>query len=107
MAELLDAYHYNAENKLALEPNVQILPEGDLLYTKPIVLNDQMCLRCHGTPLQDIGAADWAMLQAAYPQDKATGYKTGDLRGMWVVKLPKESLVKSIGQKPKKAKPNA
>ncbi|MDD5393664.1 MAG: DUF3365 domain-containing protein [Thiothrix sp.] len=40
-----------------------------------------VCLKCHGT---DISPAVTAKLTELYPQDKATGYKEGDLRGAFV-----------------------
>ncbi|MEZ5535526.1 MAG: DUF3365 domain-containing protein [Thiolinea sp.] len=43
---------------------------------------DKLCLVCHGT---DISPAIQAKLTELYPQDKATGYKEGDLRGAFVV----------------------
>lgn len=41
-----------------------------------------MCLNCHGT---DISPAVTAKLGELYPDDKATGFKEGDLRGAFVV----------------------
>ncbi len=40
------------------------------------------CLNCHGT---DLSPAVTAKLTELYPQDKATGFKEGDLRGAFVV----------------------
>lgn len=42
----------------------------------------QLCLTCHGT---EIRPAVQAKLTELYPDDKATGYKEGDLRGAFVV----------------------
>ena len=39
-----------------------------------------MCLKCHGTD-QDISSGIKALLKAEYPQDKATGYSVGQIRG--------------------------
>ena len=41
-----------------------------------------VCLGCHGT---NLSPAVTAKLAELYPQDKATGYKEGDLRGAFVV----------------------
>ncbi len=57
-----------------------------LRYLKPIVIQP-MCLSCHGAP-QQIPPAVQAVLNERYPRDKATGYKTGDLRGAFSVSLP-------------------
>ncbi len=73
-----------------LERYAEVLTaEGDRLfrYMRAIPTGD-MCLACHGT---DIKADVRAELTRYYPEDKATGYKLGELRGAF-------SLVKLIGQ---------
>lgn len=56
------------------------LSNGQSAYYKPILINNETCLKCHGgvTEGSPLGKA----LQESYPDDKATGYKMGDLRGM-------------------------
>lgn len=59
--------------------------EGQHIYTmyKPIYVAD-LCLNCHG----DASKFDPQLVQALarnYPSDQATGYKVGDLRGLFVV----------------------
>ena len=58
---------------------------GQAVYFAPIILNNPLCLKCHGQPGTDIGPADLATIRELYPQDKATGFKLGELRGMWRV----------------------
>ena len=55
----------------------------ELRYGKPIV-TQPMCLACHGSG-DDISPQVKAKLDELYPQDKATGYKAGELRGAVVV----------------------
>ena len=57
-------------------------------YYKPLVITNDVCLKCHGVvePSTPLGQA----LKTAYPNDRATGYKMGDLRGMIVVDIPVE-----------------
>lgn len=43
------------------------------------------CLACHGT---EIAPEVSAKLQALYPDDQATGYGTGDIRGAFTVRQP-------------------
>lgn len=50
----------------------------------PIVLAQPLCLRCHG-PVEDIAPEVRAKLAELYPDDAATGYAIGDLRGAFVV----------------------
>jgi hypothetical protein len=60
-------------------------PTGKYLrYAKAITLQP-MCLTCHG-PVSNIPDGVKARLAAEYPNDKATGYNIGDLRGAVVVK---------------------
>jgi phosphoglycerate kinase len=44
----------------------------------------------------DIGPETAAKLKQLYPQDPATGYAEGDLRGMWSLRLPKKEVVKRL-----------
>ncbi len=59
------------------------------LYYKPILLGMPACLKCHGLPGNEIDANTLALLLKKYPEDKATGYKLGDLRGAWKVSFSK------------------
>ena len=52
-------------------------------YQRPIMLDDALCLRCHGTIGQDITAADYALIRKHYPQDQAVGYALGQPMGVW------------------------
>ena len=56
-------------------------------YQRPIVLNNALCLRCHGTVGHDIAPADYALIRQQYPQDQATGYRLGQQMGAWQVSL--------------------
>jgi hypothetical protein len=62
-------------------------PEGaELLYMRAIPM-DGLCLGCHG-PLDQIDAAVAAALAEHYPEDQATGFRVGELRGAFVVTGP-------------------
>lgn len=92
---LLDAYEYNAENMIKSDPSIQKIQNGEvLLYTKPILISNGMCLNCHGEPGKEINTQTLKKLTELYPQDSAKGYKIGDLRGMWSVRIPKKEVVK-------------
>jgi hypothetical protein len=54
-------------------------------YQRPIVLNNALCLRCHGEAGKDIAAADYAFIKQQFPQDQATGYRLGQVMGAWQV----------------------
>jgi mono/diheme cytochrome c family protein/cytochrome c553 len=54
----------------------------------PIVTNG-MCLQCHGKKVEQVLPTTLAVLQERYPADQATGYAANELRGVWVVSMPK------------------
>jgi len=54
-------------------------------YYKPLVIKKEVCLKCHGDILKNTELNDF--IKEAYPQDKATGYKMGDLRGAVLVEI--------------------
>lgn len=58
---------------------------GHLVYYKPIKIAMPACLKCHGKPGLDIDAKTLEIIRQKYPDDMATGYKEGDLRGTWKI----------------------
>lgn len=59
--------------------------DDELIYYSSIHVQP-LCLACHGDNLsEDVRES----LMKAYPEDKATGYQLGDLRGMFVVEYLK------------------
>jgi hypothetical protein len=48
-------------------------------------LTESLCLACHGTQIEP-GVRD--MIRAKYPDDQATGYQLGDVRGAISLTLP-------------------
>ncbi|REG77556.1 Tll0287-like domain-containing protein [Algoriphagus antarcticus] len=94
---ILEAYQYNMENGIENEPNIQKIEGGDvLLYNKAIVISSEFCLACHGDPKNDIEIDVLSKIDSLYPRDLARGFKVGDLRGMWSIKLPKKSVVNRL-----------
>jgi len=94
---ILEAYEYNIENGLSADPNIQKIDQGETyLYTKAIVIPGAFCLSCHGKPETEIGPETLEAIKKIYPNDKATGHKVGDLRGMWSLKIPKKEVVKRM-----------
>jgi hypothetical protein len=69
-------------------PLVRAGTGGNAVFYSPIVLTNPLCLQCHGTVGTDIQPATAALLAALYPNDQATGFKLGDLRGMWRIEMP-------------------
>jgi cytochrome c553 len=63
---------------------------GKMIGYYPILAN-QMCLQCHGQPNKDVKSGTLAKIMSLYPNDKALGYESGDLRGIWAVSFDKKS----------------
>ena len=78
------------ESKDKLIPNTEhfeIIKENDyqyLRYMKPIKIG-AACLKCHGNE-EKISAEVKELIAKRYPDDKAVGYKNGDLRGAVSIK---------------------
>ena len=70
----------------AWEPRVVDLPDGRTGYVEPIV-TQPLCLTCHGSDLAP-PVAD--ALATHYPEDQATGFAAGDLRGVFWVSFDTE-----------------
>jgi hypothetical protein len=61
-----------------------ILEDGRFGYVEPIVVQ-KSCLMCHG---RDIAPALGGRITKEYPEDRATGFAEGDLRGLFWVTMP-------------------
>jgi len=81
-----DARRVSGEDPNAIEFHqvVEIDGKPHLRYMKAIGTMP-VCLNCHGT---DIKPEVKARLEALYPEDKATGYKAGELRGAFSITAP-------------------
>ncbi|MBO0360353.1 DUF3365 domain-containing protein [Hymenobacter sp. BT186] len=71
-------------------------------YQRPIVLNDALCLRCHGEVGKDIAPADYALITKQFPQDKATGYRLGQAMGVWQVSMQRTGVAEFYTMKTRK-----
>jgi hypothetical protein len=80
MSVFLEEYLANPDDN---EPRAVRLMSGDIGYVEPIHMKG-ICMQCHGDRIKP-GVK--ARLRALYPEDEATGFKKGELRGMFWVKL--------------------
>lgn len=53
------------------------------------IITEALCLNCHGKAGQDIKSDVYAVIREKYPNDEATGYSLGELRGAWVIQMEK------------------
>ena len=71
-----------------LKPVVVPHDNDQIVFYAPITMKGQ-CLTCHGE-VEAMGA-DYAEIKKLYPNDQATGYSLGDLRGMWSITFQKDN----------------
>jgi len=82
---LLAAFAAGIDRNEPPQPQIVSNPDKSTTWFAPIVISNPLCLQCHGVPDRDITPATLTAIQKLYPNDKATGYKAGDLRGLWSV----------------------
>ncbi|GAB3103316.1 DUF3365 domain-containing protein [Aestuariicella hydrocarbonica] len=72
------------ENKTDRWAKEVLLPDARIGYVEPITVQP-LCTTCHGDVLADEVSEQ---LQLLYPQDRATGYRIGEFRGLFWVEYP-------------------
>jgi hypothetical protein len=83
-----EARKAKGENPAQMEYSEMIMGQGkhEFRYMKAIAIPENApCLTCHG---DKIDPAVGAKLKTLYPQDQATGYKLGDIRGAFTITQP-------------------
>jgi len=89
--EVIEAYQTAIRDSIPLAPSVTA--DGNwAVFRAPITIANDLCLKCHGGEGSDISEADLVTIRNAYPDDRATGFTSGELRGIWVVRIPTDSL---------------
>ena len=84
--KLWGEFELDQKNGKPLEAKVVALGKDEWLYARPILLQAP-CQVCHGKLGETLTAENYATIKTLYPKDKATGFTTGDLRGLWVLKF--------------------
>ena len=75
---------------------VLVSENGQMVYYKPIKIAMPACLNCHGSAGKEIDTKTLEIITQKYPDDMATGYKEGDLRGLWKITFLKNNVVNSL-----------
>lgn len=83
----IQAYVNQLEAEGELKPYVY-RHRGNILFHAPIRIAGDLCLNCHGSPGTDISQSDLELIRDLYPQDEATGFEVGKLRGIWSIRFP-------------------
>lgn len=70
--------------------HVEVVTDGStrtLRFMKPIMMAEKPCAMCHGSA---IAPEVKSIIQDLYPEDAATGFVPGELRGAFTVSMPLE-----------------
>jgi len=81
---ILKEFQVNLDKDIPLEPVVKLDQKGDPSYYAPILI-EKKCLICHGTLDRELSKSADSIIKSYYPNDLATAYQEGELRGMWSV----------------------
>lgn len=73
--------------KIRLLRKQQLKPIRTETYFYAPITTNAMCLQCHGEKGKDIKPEVLTKIKELYPEDKATGYKENELRGLMSIKF--------------------
>jgi len=82
--EIINYYHKLISEKKEITPIVEVDSNNNKHYYAPIKLKAN-CLACHGKVEEFVSVKTDSIIKSLYPNDKATGYNDGDLRGIWSI----------------------
>lgn len=81
------------ETKNSDEAQISPLSQTEILYTKPIFLNQEYCLTCHGPAVAN---ADKQLLLQHFPDFNATGYSAGEQIGEWYLPIARKGILENL-----------
>ncbi len=85
--EVMNMFLSMINKSKAPKPVVKLDESGKPHYYAPILI-DAKCLMCHGTLDRELSKKADSIIKTYYPKDLATGFKEGDLRGIWSISFP-------------------
>lgn len=80
------------------EVKVEVLSSKQVLYARPIILDNPMCLNCHGKVGSQVSDETYNLIQKLYPKDKAINHQMGDLRGIWSITFDTNELANYLNE---------
>jgi len=84
--KIIDFYKKALAANEQLEPVIEIDNTGNPHFYGPIVLQKK-CLACHGSIGKEVSVKTDSLIKSYYSNDKALGFKEGNLRGIWSIKF--------------------
>ncbi len=80
--KVIEDYRRQLDEGRELQAHLEVTGE-QVIYYSPIIILNPVCLQCHGEPGKTMELENDEFIRTKYPEDKATGYKLGELRGVW------------------------
>jgi hypothetical protein len=84
----LASFVASLDGKRAAEVPAQLFDLGDRVGVVRPIPTAKVCTNCHGAT-ENLDPKAMAHLRQLYPNDRAVGFTTGDLRGVFWVEVPK------------------
>lgn len=90
LQELAQLQAYEKQSKAGEKMNavVKKIDPHTVAFYAPISIMP-VCEKCHGEVGSTLLEKDYEVVQKLYPEDKAIGYASGNLRGMWSISFKK------------------
>ena len=82
----LASYMEDVKANKPLMPSVVLTSDNKVQFFAPIKTK-AVCLKCHGVVDADNLPKPYKVIQELYPNDQATGYSEGELRGIWSIQF--------------------
>jgi hypothetical protein len=82
--QVIQSYQQQLSEGQELQPHLEFI-DSTIIFYSPILILNPVCLQCHGLPGSSMDTKTDDFIKAKYPDDKAIGYKLGDLRGVFRV----------------------
>ena len=79
--EILNQYLASLSKGEKLKPIISKDKDGKVHFYAPMIL-EAKCMACHGTVGKEVTVKTDSLIKSLYPNDKATGFNIGDLRGI-------------------------
>jgi hypothetical protein len=83
---VIEAYREQLAAGNELQAHLEVTAD-EIIYYSPILILNPVCLNCHGEAGSTALQENIDFIKTKYPEDLATGYKLGDLRGVWRIVL--------------------
>ena len=92
--EAVSLYLQEFQDKPASQASPKVVDQGELWVVVGPIPTQPLCLTCHGDSTTFSAELKEALAEH-YPDDQATGFKAGDLRGVFWAQIPKTESISS------------